>query len=97
MQRTSTMSNNPNHISIHIRRLQGIHLEFKLVRLRQCVVQDTSLRRIPHGYFLYLVHDGLALRATLITLHAGIYSAGMAKTTTNARMPATVTKCALCR
>jgi hypothetical protein len=80
-----------------LRGLQGIHLEFKLVRISQCVVQIPHLRRFSLGYFLYLVHDGFVLRATLITLHAGVYSAGMAKTTTNARMAATVTKCALCR
>lgn len=39
--RTSPMSTNPNHVYIHIRRLQGIHLEFKWDRIRQCVVQDT--------------------------------------------------------
>ena len=94
---TSPMSTNPNYIYIHAHRLQGIYLEFKLVRIGQCVVQDPALRKIPLGCFLYLVRAGFVLRATLIMLHAGIYSAGMAKTTTNARMPATVTKCALCR
>jgi hypothetical protein len=44
---TSPMSANPSHIYIHICRLQGIHLAYKLVRLRQFDVRDPPLRRIP--------------------------------------------------
>ncbi len=43
---TSPTSANPSQTYIHICRLQGSHLAFKLVRLRQCDVRDSPIRRI---------------------------------------------------